>query len=59
MSCLNVTENMNTTIFPLSKGSWLTSNKHTVGVKKRVAAPYALNESRISVPDARHTAEGK
>lgn len=48
MFCINVTENMNASIFPLNKGGWLTSNKQTVVIKKRRgAAPYALNESTI------------
>lgn len=58
MSCINVKENMNASIFPLSKGGWLTSSRQTL-IKKGTAAPYALNESEISVPDAKPTAAGK
>lgn len=55
MSCINVTQNLNAAIFQLNKGGWLTSNKQIVIKTRRDAAPYALNESKISVPDAKPT----
>lgn len=34
MSCINVTENMNASTLPLSKGCWLTSNMQIVVIKR-------------------------
>lgn len=34
MLCINVTENMKASIFPLSKGGWLTSNKQPIVIKE-------------------------